>query len=148
METKNKDIRSRCERNNNPLNIIKTKSKWLGLKPEWECTDSRFCEFTDPVYGFRAALLLIKSYITKYHCNTIWDIVHRWCPDGTADMYAHYVAKHSGVKVRQELKWSEESYSELSCIVYSMARMEGYSLKSSDITYEEITKAWQMIWKK
>ncbi len=36
-------------RNNNPLNIVRGKSKWQGLKER--ISDSRFCEFVTPEYG-------------------------------------------------------------------------------------------------
>ena len=48
-------------RNNNPLNIKFVKrNKWTGRVPEEQKTDPLFEEFTDMVYGLRAAIVLLR----------------------------------------------------------------------------------------
>ena len=44
-------------RNCNPLNIIRSKSKWLGMRREQ--TDKKFVQFKEMKYGWRAALVLL-----------------------------------------------------------------------------------------
>ncbi len=66
-------------RNNNPLNIVRGVSQWEGLKKEE--TDSRFCEFETPEYGWRAAfVLLTRTYYHAYRLYTIRKIIERWAP--------------------------------------------------------------------
>ena len=66
-------------RNNNPLNIRRSKDQWQGLKREQ--TDSQFCQFEDLVYGWRAAFkLLTRTYYHTYRLYTIRAIVNKWAP--------------------------------------------------------------------
>ena len=44
-------------RNNNPLNIRKSKDQWQGMRREQ--TDSAFCQFENLAYGWRAAFKLL-----------------------------------------------------------------------------------------
>lgn len=67
-------------RNNNPLNIRYACNNWLGKVPKDNKKDPTFEEFTTMYYGFRAAILLIQTYIIKYGCNTITKIITRWAP--------------------------------------------------------------------
>ena len=50
-------------RNNNPLNIRRSKDQWQGMKKEQ--TDSAFCQFENLAYGWRAAFKLLTR--TYYH---------------------------------------------------------------------------------
>ncbi len=66
--------------NRNPLNIRYVASNhWLGLckeRPEHR----GFCRFVNCVYGYRAAVVLIKNYILRYGCDTPEKIIRRWAP--------------------------------------------------------------------
>ena len=84
-------------RNNNPLNIIRTGTKWMGMSKKQ--TDSRFIVFDKMEYGWRAAfILLTRTYYRKHHLDTIRKIVTRWAPpsDGNhTERYIAYVARHT-----------------------------------------------------
>ena len=57
---------SRGLRNNNPLNIEKTKGRtpWQGeIVPS---KDNRFAQFTTMAYGYRAAFKLLNNYQRNY----------------------------------------------------------------------------------
>ena len=48
-------------RNNNPLNIRRSKDQWQGMKKEQ--TDGAFCQFENLAYGWRASfMLLTRTY--------------------------------------------------------------------------------------
>lgn len=95
-------------RNNNPLNIRRSKNKWLGevgylvveVKDKTgengaaRFYDNSFCQFETRVYGYRAAFRLIKTYMDKYGCNTIRKIVSRWAPpsENNTERYVNFVA--------------------------------------------------------
>lgn len=69
---------ARGYRNNNPLNIDHTATKWQGkVEPS---QDSRFETFASLPYGYRAAIKTMQTYITKYGLNTIYKIINRWAP--------------------------------------------------------------------
>ena len=66
-------------RNNNPLNIRRSKDQWQGLRAQQ--TDSQFCQFETLEYGWRAAFyLLTRTYYHKYRLFTIRAIVNKWAP--------------------------------------------------------------------
>ena len=61
---------------NNPMNIRRSSSKWLGQ------TGSRkgFCCFENEKYCFRAAMYLVYTYRVRYHCDRLCDIISRYAP--------------------------------------------------------------------
>ena len=63
------NIPARGLRNNNPLNIIKSKTvRWLG---ETNCESERiFCTFSSMTFGLRAALKLLRTYYQRHGCVT------------------------------------------------------------------------------
>ena len=72
------DTSVRGYRNNNPLNIRLSSNNWKGeIKPS---ADKSFCQFQTMAYGFRAAMVCIRTYITKHNCNTLQEIINRWAP--------------------------------------------------------------------
>ena len=72
------DTTVRGYRNNNPLNIRLSSNNWKGeIKPS---ADKSFCQFQTMAYGFRAAMICIRTYITKHNCNTLQEIINRWAP--------------------------------------------------------------------
>ena len=72
------DTAVRGYRNNNPLNIRLSSNNWKGeIKPS---ADKSFCQFQTMAYGFRAAMVCIRTYITKHNCNTLQEIINRWAP--------------------------------------------------------------------
>lgn len=79
-------------RNNNPLNIRRTQSKWLGevdsLKGK---RDTAFCQFSSLVYGYRAAGKLLQTYQTKYKLYVLNQIIGRWAPPSENDTRAYAI---------------------------------------------------------
>lgn len=90
---------SRGLRNNNPLNIEKTKggNPWLGeIVPS---ADSRFAQFRSMAYGYRAAFKLLNNYQKNYGLDTIRRMIARWAPsnENHTDNYVKAVSERSGV---------------------------------------------------
>jgi hypothetical protein len=80
-------------RNNNPLNI-RVGNNWRGeRKPN---TDGAFEQFQTMQYGYRAAFKLLKTYMGKYRCHTIRQIIHKWAPPKENDTNA-YVRRVAGI---------------------------------------------------
>lgn len=86
-------------RNNNPLNIEKTKggNPWQGeVVPS---KDSRFAQFTSMSYGYRAAFKLLNNYQRNYGLDTIRKMISRWAPsnENHTEAYVKAVSDRSGV---------------------------------------------------
>ena len=115
---------SRGIRNKNPLNIVKNPSiHWLGeIRPS---TDANFCQFETLEYGLRAALKLLRTYYRKYQRKTLRQIIHRWCPDHTAESYVANVCRMTGLEADQQLPPMKEETKVVWCdIVLAMAAVE------------------------
>ena len=109
-------------RNNNPLNIRHGKSQWVGMRERQ--TDKSFVQFKSRVYGYRAALVLLKNYIGKGK-DTIGKIIAKWAPssDGNnTQSYINYVSSTTGINACHALRWEDKD--DLVEIVRSMAHME------------------------
>lgn len=83
-------------RNNNPLNIRRTQSKWLGEVDNLQGQrDRSFCQFEKLCYGYRAAGKLLQRYQIKYKLYVLDKIIGRWAPpcENNTRAYADRVAK-------------------------------------------------------
>lgn len=80
-------------RNNNPLNLRISGTNWRGKRPAQQNTDGAFEQFDTLLNGLRAALINIRTYINKYHCNTPQTIIQRWAPASDGNNTRAYVAK-------------------------------------------------------
>lgn len=76
---------TRGVRNHNPFNVIKSSSRWLGLKPKHLWSDPVFCEFIDMDYGIRCGLILLRKYIQVYHLSDVRGIISRFAPSSEND---------------------------------------------------------------
>ena len=85
-------------RNNNPLNICRSRDKWKGLKAEQ--TDAAFCQFETMEYGWRAAFWqLTRTYYHKYRLFTIRSIIQKWAPphENNTQAYIDNVSRLTGI---------------------------------------------------
>lgn len=64
-------------RNNNPLNIRKSPNAWIG---KVEGIDKEFETFDSMEHGIRAAFVIVRTYIRKYKCTTVTQLINRWAP--------------------------------------------------------------------
>ena len=95
MKAKNKE-KSRGWRLNNPC-CIRKGATWKGLAPQQR--DKDFCTFIAPVYGFRAAVIIIcKTYYGRKRV-TIRQILESWAPpkENDTEAYVAHVAKAVGI---------------------------------------------------
>lgn len=68
-------------RNKNYLNVKNGQSPWLDAGGRESGTDSRgHAIFTDPAWGIRAGILLLRVYYFKHNLRTIAEILSRWAP--------------------------------------------------------------------
>lgn len=76
-------------RNNNPLNIRKSRDKWLGLSPTQR--DTAFFQFTSLVYGYRAAGKLLQNYQRLHKLYNLNGLIERWAPASENNTKAYVV---------------------------------------------------------
>ena len=89
MSTKQPTV-PRGIRNNNPLNIRLTATRWVGMRAKQE--DKGFCQFNSMAYGWRAAFLLLFSYYYKHGLETVRAIISRWAPPTDGNNTEAYIA--------------------------------------------------------
>ena len=85
-------------RNNNPLNIRRSKDKWKGMKALQ--SDAQFVQFESLEWGWRAAFyLLTRTYYHKYRLFTIRAIVTKWAPpsENNSKAYVENVSRLTGI---------------------------------------------------
>lgn len=78
-------------RNNNPLNIRHSASRWQGVRVEQ--TDKAFVQFTSMMMGYRAAWRILESYFNHFEAQqvpfTTRNIILRWAPPDENDSEAY-----------------------------------------------------------
>lgn len=108
-------------RNCNPLNIRCSRDKFDGeIVPG---TDLLFKQFRSMAYGYRAAFVILGTYL-KRGLNTIEKIVRTWAPphENYTESYIRHVEERSGVGRNKVL--TAESGSDYRKIVAAMCHCE------------------------
>ena len=140
-------------RNNNPLNIRRGTSRWLGRREI--VTDKEFEEFTSMAFGYRAAWKLMDTYRMRLrHAGksfTLENIIHRWAPpeDGNdTTAYIRTVIRLLDYKVagRQPLPSpsSREGHKVFARILAAMTCVE-CGIKPDEVDKESIEQGWRMV---
>ena len=127
-------------RNNNPLNIRRG-SRWVGLSAEQP--DPKFCTFTAPVFGLRAAFIILRRYIEVYHLRTIAQMISRWAPksENKTEQYIKYVCDVTQIPKDATIDTHEKM--RLCAIVAAMSAYEC----GQPCTIQEVTTAYNMVFK-
>ena len=129
-------------RNNNPLNIRKSKDKWQGLREKQ--TDAAFFQFQTMAYGWRAAFkLLCYTYYNKYKLRTIKSIISRWAPpnENNTSSYIKHVSETSGIGADELLGDPQSHPEQWMLIAMSMAIVE---CGTTQLDYIGMLKGWSM----
>jgi hypothetical protein len=89
-------------RANNPGNIRKAATEWLG---EIDGVDPDFETFDTPEHGIRALAKIVLTYSRKYHLKTVGGIISRWAPPNENDTlsYVKHISRGLGVEPDQPL---------------------------------------------
>lgn len=130
---------SRGLRNNNPGNIEKNSTKWQGLSRDQ--LDSRFFQFDDIAYGYRAMFRTLRTYKEKHGMNTIEKMINRWAPpvENNTSAYVNAVAKASEISKDTEVDVYNK---DLMCkIVAEMSRVEN----GKTAVMEDVLKGWELL---
>lgn len=123
-------------RNHNPLNIV-IGNDWQG-ESKYQ-TDPQFEVFIADEFGFRAAFIILRRYINKYHRHTITAIVHSWCPDSTADVYVSIVSQRTGIHAAAPIRFEDKKT--MVAIAQAMAYVETGQYYSEQL----ISRSYDMV---
>ena len=139
-------------RNNNPLNIRRGTSRWVGRREI--VTDKEFEEFTSMPFGYRAAWKLMDTYRIRLRqagkSYTLENIIHRWAPpeDGNdTTVYLRTVIRLLDYKVagRQPLPSpsTKEGHRVFAKIIAAMTCVE-CGIRPDEVDKWSIEKGWTM----
>lgn len=108
-------------RNNNPGNIVKSETPWVG---EVVGHDPKYASFESPEAGIRALGKTLLTYQDKHGLNTVQQIVARWAPasENNPATYAKTVATAMGVAPDAPLDLRDKDT--LTKLATSMIRVE------------------------
>lgn len=117
-------------RNNNPLNIRRSATRWQGAREEQ--TDKSFVQFKSMAYGYRAAWKVLQSYYERFCLQgqtfTVRNIISRWAPPSENDTEAYItnVLKISSIGGRENLlpPSNASGYGRLSRLILAMTCIE------------------------
>ena len=112
-------------RNNNPLNIRRSKDQWKGMRVVQ--TDAQFVQFESLEWGWRAAFyLLTRTYYHKYRLFTIRAIVQKWAPaiENNTKAYIDNVSRLTGIAPDEPIGIPSESPARWMAVGRAMAIQE------------------------
>jgi hypothetical protein len=129
-------------RNNNPLNIRRSKDQWKGLVAQQN--DRAFCQFKSLEYGWRAAFyLLTRTYYHKYRLYTIRGIISRWAPpiENNTEAYIANVSHLTGIDPDEPIGIPSERPSRWMMLGMAMAIQEN---GTTIIDYFAMLRGWEL----
>ena len=131
-------------RNNNPLNIRRSKDHWMGLSKTQG--DRSFCQFESMEYGWRAAFyLLTRTYYHKYRLYTIRSIVSKWAPasENNTSAYIYNVSRLTGIDPDEHIGIPGQMPARWMMIGAAMAIQEN---GSAAFDYMALLRGWQLLY--
>ena len=130
-------------RNNNPLNLRRSKDKWKGMKALQ--SDAQFVQFESLEWGWRAAFyLLTRTYYHKYRLYTIRAIVTKWAPaiENNTKAYINNVSRLTGIDPDEPLGIPSEKPSRWIALGTAMAIQEN---GTESLDYFAMLRGWELL---
>ena len=125
-------------RNNNPGNIRKSKTIYLGeLQPS---QDESFKQFVSIDYGYRAMFVLIEHYYNKHGLKTLRQIISRYAPpiENNTEGYIQQVASICFRSADDEIDITNKD--DMILIVSAMSRVENGRVANVD----DVLRGWNL----
>jgi len=130
-------------RNNNPLNIRRSKDQWQGMKKVQ--SDTQFCQFETLDWGWRAAFkLLTRTYYHQYRLYTIRTIISRWAPpnENNTRVYIENVSRLTGIGPDEPLGIPSDKPARWIALGLAMAIQEN---GQTSIDYFAMLRGWSLL---
>ena len=136
-------------RNNNPLNIRRSKDEWQGTATTQ--TDKEFVQFQSMAHGYRAAWRTLYTYYKRLRERkkhfTVENIIHRWAPpkENNTKRYIRTVLTLSGIGGQENLLPPDNvmGYERLSKLIAAMTVMEN-GIRMSQVDTEAIFQGYKL----
>ena len=126
-------------RNNNPLNLRKSKAAWFGKKADG--TDPDFEQFDNMYNGIRAALVNIRTMVRVHGCTTVEDVIRRWAPASENDTEAYIRTVCTKARIRRTDKVLPNVKDNICKLAWAMAYVEN----GQTLDYHLFTQAFFMM---
>ena len=129
-------------RNNNPLNIRRSKDKWKGMKALQ--SDAQFVQFESLEWGWRAAFyLLTRTYYHKYRLYTIRAIVTKWAPaiENNTKAYIANVSRLTGIDPDEPIGIPSDQPARWIAVGIAMAIQEN---GTESLDYFAMLRGWEL----
>ena len=97
---------TRGERDNDPGNLRRDATPWLGLVPLADSTEKVFCTFDTAINGIRALCKVLLSYQRLDQCKTLARVISRYAPGTENDTSAYLtdVVARTGIGAGETLE--------------------------------------------
>lgn len=136
-------------RNNNPLNIRRSATRWQGAREEQK--DKSFVQFKTMAYGYRAAWKILQSYYERFCTQgqsfTIRNIIGRWAPptENDTESYIKGAMKLSSIGGKENLlpPSNPSGYGRLSRLMAAMTVMEN-GIRMEQVDTEAICQGYKL----
>jgi len=136
-------------RNNNPLNIRRSATRWQGAREEQK--DKSFVQFKSMAYGYRAAWKILQSYYERFCMEgkpfTVRNIISRWAPpvENDTEAYIISVLKLGGLGGKEKLlpPSNASSYGRLSRLLIAMTVVE-CGIPYNQVDTESIVQGYKL----
>ena len=140
-------------RNNNPLNIRRSATRWQGAREEQK--DKSFVQFKSMAYGYRAAWKILQSYYERFCMEgkpfTVRNIISRWAPPNENDTEAYIinVLKLASIGGKEKLlpPSNASRYGRLSRMIAAMTTVE-CGVPSTQVDTEAIFQGYLLAFPK
>lgn len=139
MEAKSSKL-PRGLRNNNPLNLRISSSAWQGkITPN---TDGSFEQFKTLEYGIRAAMVNLRTLISRDHIERVADIIYKWAPPSDNNLTEKYIERVCEIaSVGRSDRILAANRTQVCRLLWAMAQVECGQV----VPYSSFEKAWLMI---
>ena len=136
-------------RNNNPLNIRRSSTRWQGARKEQ--TDKSFVQFETMAYGYRAAWKILQTYYERFCMEgkafTVRNIISRWAPptENDTEVYIKNVLSMASIGGKEKLLPPSNvlSYGRLSRMVAAMTCIE-CGIPYREVNTEAISQGYKL----
>ena len=140
-------------RNNNPLNIRRSATRWQGARKEQK--DKSFVQFESMAYGYRAAWKILQTYYETFRRNnhpfTVRNIISRWAPPNENDTEAYImnVLRMASIGGKENLlpPSNVSSYGKLSRMIAAMTTIE-CGIPYNQVKTEAIAQGYKLAFPK
>lgn len=127
-------------RNNNPLNLRRSDSQWLGKIPFDKSTDRDFEQFDTMWHGIRAAVKNVFTHIKRDPSTTVKKEIERWAPPTENDTALYTLFVIGKAKLSPNWQLTAASKNAICRMLWAMSIFEN----GQEIPYRDFEMGYEM----